>query len=78
MVEIGVARGLTSRLLCQHIVNQKLESSLTLYAKDTFDSFTPEDLEYEVQKRGKLLPELKAFGYNDFEVWKKLHPFFFC
>ena len=71
IVEIGVARGLTTRLLCQHIVNQKLGATLTLYAVDTFDSFTPEDLEYEVQKRGKLLPELKAFGYNDFDVWKK-------
>jgi hypothetical protein len=71
IVEIGVERGLTTRFLCQHIVNQKLESTLTLYAVDTFDSFTPQDLEYEVQKRGKLLPELKAFGYNDFEVWKK-------
>lgn len=71
ILEIGVARGLTTRLLCQHIVYQKLESTLTLYAIDTFDSFTSADLEYEVQKRGKLLPELKAFGYNDFEVWKK-------
>lgn len=71
IVEIGVARGLTTRLLCQHIVNQKLDSSLILYAVDTFNSFTDEDLEYEVQKRGKLLPELKAFGYNDFEIWKK-------
>jgi hypothetical protein len=71
IVEIGVARGLTTRLLCQHIINQKLDASLTLYAVDTFDSFTNEDLDYEVQKRGKILPELKAFGYNDFKVWKK-------
>lgn len=71
IVEIGVARGLTTRLLCQHIINQKLESTLSLYAIDTFNSFTSEDLDYEVQKRGKQLPELKAFGYNDFEVWKK-------
>ena len=71
IVEIGVARGLTTRLLCQHIINQKLESTLSLYAIDTFNSFTSEDLDYEVQKRGKKLPELKAFGYNDFEVWKK-------
>ena len=71
IVEIGVARGLTTRMLCQHIVNQKIDSTLTLYAVDTFDSFTDEDLDYEVQKRGKLLPELKAFGYNDYEVWKK-------
>lgn len=71
IVEIGVARGLTTRLLCQHIVNQKLNSTLTLYAIDTFASFTEADLNYEVQKRGKILPELKAFAYNDFEVWKK-------
>lgn len=71
IVEIGVARGLTTRFLCEHIRKQKLENTLKLYAIDTFDSFTKEDLEYEVKSRGKNLFDLEAFGYNDFEIWKK-------
>lgn len=71
VVEIGVARGMTTRFLCQHIVNQKLQESCTLYAIDTFESFTKDDLEYEVKERGKLLFDLEAFNYNDFDVWRK-------
>jgi len=71
IVEIGVARGMTTRFLCEHIVKQNLQGTLTLYAIDTFASFTNQDLEFEVKKRGKALSELKAFGYNDFEVWKR-------
>jgi len=71
IVEIGVARGLTTRFLCEHIKKQNLGNSLRLYAIDTFDSFTKEDLDYEVQHRGKVLFDLEAFGYNDFEIWKK-------
>jgi predicted O-methyltransferase YrrM len=72
VVEIGVARGLTTRFLAQHIKNQKLDmSGLKLYAVDTFDSFTDQDLDFEVKNRGKSLEDLVAFGYNDFEVWKR-------
>jgi hypothetical protein len=71
VVEIGLARGMTARFLCEHIRNQKLEDTLTYYAIDTFQSFTEEDLDYEVHKRGKPLFGLKAFDYNDYEVWKK-------
>ena len=71
IVEIGVARGMTTRFLCEHIRNQGLEDSLTYYAIDTFASFTEEDLEYEVSKRGKPMFGLRAFEYNDFDIWKK-------
>jgi len=72
VVEIGVARGLTTRFLAQHIKNQKLNvNGVKLYAIDTFDSFTAEDLDFEVKSRGKVLEDLVAFGYNDFDVWKK-------
>lgn len=72
VVEIGVARGLTTRFLAQHIKNQKLDrSGLKLYAVDTFDSFTDQDLDFEVKNRGKSLKDLVAFGYNDFDVWKR-------
>jgi macrocin-O-methyltransferase TylF-like protien len=71
IVEIGVARGLTTRFLCEHITSQGLEKTLTLYAIDTFDSFTRVDLEFEVKERGKSLAELEGFSYNDLEVWRK-------
>ncbi len=71
IVEIGVARGMTTRFLCQHILNQKLEKTLTLYAVDTYGSFSQEDLAYEVSERGKSLFELRGFAYNDYEVWKR-------
>lgn len=70
IVEIGVARGLTTRFLAQHIKNQKMDQSLKLFAIDTFDSFTEEDLAFEVKSRGKTLDELTAFTYNDYDVWK--------
>jgi predicted O-methyltransferase YrrM len=70
IVEIGVARGLTTRFLAQHIKNQKLDQSLKLYAVDTFESFTEADLAFEVSNRGKSLDALDAFKYNDYEVWK--------
>lgn len=71
IVEIGVARGLTTRFLAQHIKNQKMDQSTKLYAIDTFDSFTEADLAFEVKSRGKALEELTAFTYNDYNVWKK-------
>ena len=71
IVEIGVARGLTTRFLCQHIVNEKLENTLTLYAVDTFNSFVPAHLDFEVEKRGKSLFDLRGFAYNDYGVWRR-------
>lgn len=71
VIEIGVARGLTTRFLCEHIRKQKIEHTTTLYAIDTFDSFTQADLDFEVRERGKAMAELTAFGYNDFAVWSK-------
>jgi predicted O-methyltransferase YrrM len=71
VIEIGVARGLTTRFLCEHIRKQQLEHTTTLYAIDTFDSFTQADLDFEVRERGKDMGELTAFGYNDFAVWSK-------
>jgi predicted O-methyltransferase YrrM len=71
VVEIGVARGLTTRFLAQHIKNQKMDQALKLYAVDTFESFTESDVAFEVSQRGKSLEALDAFKYNDYEVWKK-------
>ena len=71
IVEVGVARGMTTRFVCQHINNRKLGRTLVYYAIDTFSSFTPEDLDYEVKERGKSLFLLKGFNYNNYKVWKK-------
>ena len=68
--EIGVARGLTTRFIAEHISNQNIEDMNQYYAIDTFDSFTKSDLEFEVKERGKKLTELKGFEYNSLEVWK--------
>src|ERR1700733_11347735 len=66
ILEIGVARGMTTRFLCQHIASQKLQDLVTIYAIDTYDSFTQQDLDYEVQSRGKALFDLKGFAYIDY------------
>ena len=61
VIEIGVARGMTSRFLAEHIKCQKLADTTPYYAIDTFESFTKADLDYEVQSRGKDLFELRGF-----------------
>lgn len=71
ILEIGVARGMTTRFLCQHIRQQKIEHTLRLYAIDTFSSFTQSDLDFEVSKRGKDSSEMKGFAYNDYDIWAK-------
>jgi O-methyltransferase len=71
IVEIGVARGLTTRFLCEHFVKTGCTNQ-DLYAIDTFSSFLAHDLDYEVEHRGKKKADLEGnFGYNDFAIWKK-------
>lgn len=71
VLEIGVARGMTTRFLCQHVANQRLQDSVTIYAIDTYNSFTKQDLDYEVQSRNKALGALQGFTYTDYDAWKK-------
>jgi Macrocin-O-methyltransferase (TylF) len=71
MVEIGVARGMTTRFICEHIVHQGLANSTHFFAIDTFSSFTPKDIEFEVGERGKHRSSLNGFAYNDYSVWAK-------
>jgi O-methyltransferase len=70
IVEIGVARGMTTRFLAEHLVRNKI-SDTTIYAIDTFSSFIEKDLQHEVRVRGKSLTALKRFSYNDYETWAK-------
>lgn len=68
VLEVGVARGMTTRFLAEH---SKRSTGDKIIALDTFRSFTKRDLEYEVQRRGKKPAEMVGFGYNDFEAWKR-------
>ena len=72
LVEIGVARGQTTKFLANHVelTNYKeFDSEFKFYAIDTFSSFVEEDINWEVNKRGKNFEELVGFEYNKFEVW---------
>ena len=68
--EIGVARGMTTRFIAEHIRYQKIENKNMYFALDTFNSFIGSDLTYEIDKRGKSLRDLRGFEYNSFEKWK--------
>jgi Macrocin-O-methyltransferase (TylF) len=69
IVEVGVARGMTTRFLCEHLVKSKATQD-RFAVVDTFSSFKPDHLQYEVTQRGKSRNDMEAFGFNDFEVWK--------
>jgi hypothetical protein len=75
IVEIGVARGMTTRFICEHLVRTGCANQ-RVYAIDTFNSFLKADIDYEVtqitqrgEARGRELKRM--FAYNDFERWKK-------
>jgi predicted O-methyltransferase YrrM len=68
ILEVGVARGMTTRFLAEH---SKRSTGDRIVALDTFSSFTKRDLDYEMKERGKTASELAGFGYNDFEAWKR-------
>ena len=76
IVEIGVARGMTTRFICEHIVRSGCTDQ-RLCAIDTFSSFLSSDVEYEVKRRGKKKSDFDdCFAYNDFAKWKKNFPDF--
>ena len=66
--EIGVARGMTTRFLAEHI--RASGTGDRILAIDTFDSFVDSDVAYEVEHRGKSRSAISGFAYNDFQVWK--------
>lgn len=67
--EIGVARGMTSRFICEYLKDLKKQPKF--YCIDTYDSFVSEDINYEIKNRNKTDSELKGFSYNNFDKWKK-------
>jgi len=70
ILEVGVARGMTTRFLCEHLMRSQ-RTGERICVVDTFESFTARDIEYEVERRGKIKGELIGFSYNDFGRWKE-------
>lgn len=71
IVEIGAARGMTTRFLCEHLIRTGCVNQ-RLYAIDTFQSFLEDDIEDELRRDKEQKGDLKAmFSYNDFEAWKR-------
>jgi hypothetical protein len=66
--EIGVARGMTTRFLAEHLRQSGLAEQ-KIYAIDTFKSFLEADVDYEIKNRGKTKDSLIGFGYNDYRTW---------
>ena len=67
--EIGVARGMTTRFICEYL--KDVNNKPSFYCIDTFNSFVKEDVQYEIDKRKKNKSELIGFSYNNFDSWKK-------
>lgn len=67
-VEVGVARGMTTRFVAEHI--QLMNLDVPYYAIDTFSSFDPDDLDFEVKNRSKTLWEMQVF-WNTYEKFVK-------
>lgn len=69
IVEIGVARGMTSRFIAEHIRASGYD--VRFFCIDTFSSFTDEDLRHEETHRGKSRKDMSWFTYNDYAAWKR-------
>jgi predicted O-methyltransferase YrrM len=69
VVEIGVARGMTTVFLNTHL--DALGDKRRYLAIDTFSGFTSEDIDFEVAQRGKSRGSYFGFTYNDDMVFRR-------
>src|SRR5262245_1877534 len=69
VVEIGVARGMTTVFLKRHM--KETGDMRRFICVDTFTGFLPTDVAYERDQRGKDEPELGGFAYNDPDVFRR-------
>ena len=69
VVEIGVARGMTTVFLNTYL--DELKDRRTYLAIDTFSGFTSEDVDHEVRNRGKPRKAYFGFTYNDAAVFRR-------
>lgn len=70
ILEIGVSRGMTTRFICEHLVASG-RTHEKFCAIDTFESFVPRDIDYEVKHRGKAPGDIWGFGYIDYDSWMR-------
>ncbi|MGZ4814316.1 MAG: TylF/MycF/NovP-related O-methyltransferase [Terriglobales bacterium] len=68
VVEIGVARGMTTVFLNTHM--SCIRDARPYVCIDTFSGFVPSDIDYELSHRGKP-NKFDGFRYNDVEVFRK-------
>ncbi|HUH61358.1 MAG TPA: TylF/MycF/NovP-related O-methyltransferase [Terracidiphilus sp.] len=70
ILEVGVAWGMTSRFICEHLsaCGRPWER---FYAIDTFESFEPKDVDFEINHRGKTRAQVSGFDYLDFDAWRR-------
>ena len=57
--EIGVARGMTTRFICEYL--KEIKNKKKFYCIDTFQSFEKEDIKHEIEHRNKKRSELIGF-----------------
>jgi hypothetical protein len=69
IVEVGVARGMTSVFLLEHM--RQLGDQRTYICLDTFSGFTSQDVEHEVKARGKMRSHFRGFQYNDKKIFEQ-------
>lgn len=69
VVEMGVARGMTTVFLNTHL--DALKDKRQYLAIDTFSGFTSEDVDFEVTHRGKDRRAYFGFTYNDETVFRR-------
>lgn len=70
VVEIGVARGMTTRFMAEHLVSLGINNQ-EIFAIDTFNAFVKNDIDYEVSRRDKNRNELTNFNYITYDKWRK-------
>jgi len=69
LVEAGVASGMTTRFLVEHL--RVLGKKNRIYAIDTFAGFIDEHAAFEVTHRAKSNRDMQVFKYNDYNIWKR-------
>jgi hypothetical protein len=70
IVEIGVARGMTTRFMAEHLLSMGTNNQ-EIYAIDTFNAFIKDDIDYEINRRDKKRNELANFNYITYDKWCK-------
>lgn len=67
IVEVGVARGMTSAFLLEHL--KRSGDKRRYVCIDSFAGFIPSDVDFEVNQRSKRPDVYGAFSYNDVDVF---------